>query len=89
VIATGLEMLSVNKQVGFLSDAYFADWAYAKAMIVRKQLARVLAEKIEQGQFNKDAAVEIGHAIFFEAPQSLCNVKPKAYGQDARTPRNP
>lgn len=77
VIATRLEMLPVNKQVGFLSDAYCADWAYAKAVIVRKQLARVLAEKIGQGQYTMDTAVQIAHAIFFEAPRSLCQVEPR------------
>ena len=45
-----LEMLPANKQVGFFSDAYCVEWTYAKAMLVRKQLARVLAENIEHGQ---------------------------------------
>ncbi len=46
VIAERLDMLPVNKQVGFFSDAYCVEWAYGKAVLVRKQLARVLADKI-------------------------------------------
>jgi hypothetical protein len=77
VIETRLDMLPANKQIGFLSDAYCADWAYAKTALVRKQLAWVLASKIEQGQYSMRTAIEIAHAIFYEAPQTLCNVRPK------------
>jgi glucuronate isomerase len=77
VIETRLDMLPANKQIGFLSDAYCADWAYAKTALVRKQLASVLASKIEQGQYSMQTALEIAHAIFYEAPQTLCNERPK------------
>ncbi len=53
VMRERLEMLPANKQVGFFSDAYCAEWSYAKAVIVRKILARVLAERIELGQFDR------------------------------------
>jgi len=48
IISERLDMLPLNKQVGFFSDAYCLEWTYAKALLVRKQLARVLAERIEQ-----------------------------------------
>ena len=35
-----LDMVSTNKLVGFFSDAYTSEWAYAKAVMVRKFLAR-------------------------------------------------
>jgi hypothetical protein len=38
-------MVPLNKQVGFFSDAYTVEWAYAKAIIVRKQMARVRRKK--------------------------------------------
>jgi len=78
VIETRLDMLPVNKQVGFLSDAYCADWAYGKTVLVRKQLAQVLAQKIMQGQYAEETALAVARAIFFEAPRSLCNMEPKA-----------
>lgn len=71
VMAERLDMVPTNKQVGFFSDAYCAEWCHAKALIVRQQLARVLAEKIGQGQYSRDEALGIARAILFESPQSL------------------
>jgi hypothetical protein len=71
-------MLPVSKQVGFFSDAYCVEWTYAKAVLVRKQLARVFADKIEQGQYTVDDALAIAHSILFDSPQSLLGMKPRA-----------
>ena len=76
VIAERLDMLPVNKQVGFFSDAYCVEWVYGKVLLVRKQLASVLAEKIEQGQYTRDDALATAKAILFESPQSLLGMKP-------------
>ena len=77
VMAERFDMLPLNKQMGFFSDAYVVEWSYAKAIIVRKQMARVLAEKVEQGQYIFDDAVGIARAVLFESPQSLLGMKPK------------
>ena len=53
VMRERLEMVPANKQVGFFSDAYCVEWSFAKAVLVRKILARVLAERIELGQFDR------------------------------------
>src|SRR4029077_16336427 len=52
VLEERLDMLPVNRQIGFFSDAYCVEWTYAKAIIVRKQMAHVLAGKVEQGQYS-------------------------------------
>jgi hypothetical protein len=78
VMAERLDMLPVNKQVGFFSDAYCVEWTYAKAVIVRKQMARVLADKIERGQYTMDDAVAIARAILFESPQTLLGMTPRS-----------
>ncbi len=77
VIAERLDMLPVNKQIGFFSDAYSVEWTYGKAVLVRKQLAVVLAEKIEQGQYTFDEALDIVRAIFYETPQTLLGMSPR------------
>ncbi len=77
VISERLDMVASNKQVGFFSDAYCADWAYAKAIIVRRQLAEVLAQKIEQGQYTTDTALEIAREILYETPQTLLGMQPQ------------
>jgi glucuronate isomerase len=76
VMAERLDMLPVNKQVGFFSDAYCVEWAHAKAVIVRKQMAHVLAEKIGQGQYSTEEAVSIARSILFESPQTLLGFQP-------------
>jgi hypothetical protein len=77
VIAERLDMLPANRQVGFFSDAYCAEWSYAKAVLVRKQLARVLADKIDQGQYTRDEALRIARAILFDSARTLLGTVPR------------
>lgn len=76
VMAERLDMLPTNRQIGFFSDAYCVEWAYAKVILVRKQMADVLAVKIAQGQHSLADALEISRAILFESPQLLLGMKP-------------
>ena len=80
IIAERLDMLPLNRQVGFFSDAYCVEWTYAKAIIVRKQLARVLAEKISQGQYSRDEALSAAKAILYDTPRELLGFLPRALG---------
>ena len=59
IIEMRLDMVPLNKQFGFFSDAYCVDWSYGKIFLVKKQLAEVLAAKIEQGQYTFEQAVKI------------------------------
>jgi glucuronate isomerase len=84
VMAERLDMLPVNKQVGFFSDAYCVEWTYAKAIIVRKQMARVFAENVEQGQYTVDDALSIARSILFDSPQTLLGFTPR--GKSVESP---
>jgi len=77
IIQERLDMLAVNKQVGFFSDAYCLDWAYAKSVLVRRQWAEVLAGKVDQGQYTVDEALKIARQSFYETPQSLLGIVPR------------
>ena len=77
IMAERLDMLPTNKQVGFFSDAYCLEWAYAKLILVRRQLARVLAERIDQGQYSFDEALGIAETILYQTPQQLLGMKPR------------
>jgi glucuronate isomerase len=66
-----LDMLPLNKQVGFFSDAYCAEWVYAKKVIVQQELARVLAEKVERGQYTEDTALRVVEHLFWESPKTV------------------
>ena len=76
VISDRLDMVAANKQIGFFSDAYCLDWTYAKAVIIRKQMAAVLAGKIGQGQYSLNQALEVARQVLFESPQSLLGMRP-------------
>jgi hypothetical protein len=69
-------MVPANKQVGFFSDAYSIEWTYAKAKIVRNQMAQVLAQKVRQGQYTRDEALAVARAIVFDTPQQLLHMEP-------------
>ena len=71
-----LDMLPTNRQVGFFSDAYCIEWAYAKSVLVRQALADVLAHRVEQGQYDRDLALDIARQILFETPQTLLRMEP-------------
>lgn len=78
VLNERLDMLPTNKQVGFFSDAYVVEWTYGKAIIVRKQLARALAQRIEEGQYTRDDALAVARAILYESPQLLLGMRPRS-----------
>jgi hypothetical protein len=77
VMRERLDMVPANKQVGFFSDAYCVEWSFAKAFLVRKIMARVLAERIELGQFDLRGALDFARATCLESPQSLLGIAPR------------
>ena len=76
VMEERLDMVPVNKQIGFFSDAYCVEWSYAKAKIVLNQLAIVLAQKVAQGQYTRNDAVQIAKVILFDSCRDLLRVQP-------------
>jgi len=77
IMAERLDMLPVNKQVGFFSDAYAVEWAYAKALIVRRQMTQVLAEKVAQGQYTFEEAIRVAREILYQTPRTLLRMTPE------------
>ena len=77
VMSERLDMLPMNKQVGFFSDAYAVEWTYAKVVLVRRIMAQVLARRVEQGQYSREDALRIARAILYESPQTLLGMKPR------------
>ncbi len=85
VIEERLDMVPLNKQVGFFSDAYCLEWTYGKAKIVCSQLAAVLAEKVECGQYTRNDALAVARSILYETPQELLGMQPAVSGLAARS----
>jgi glucuronate isomerase len=70
-----LDMLPLNKQIGFFTDAYCMDWAYAKSIIIRKQMAEVLAKKVEQGQYTKEQAIGIAATVLHDTARDCLGMR--------------
>lgn len=78
VIEERLDMLPVNRQIGFFSDAYCAEWTYAKVVMVRRILAEVLADKVGLGQYTFDEAVSIARSVLYDSSCELLGMRPGA-----------
>lgn len=77
VMEERLDMLPVNRQIAFLSDAYCVEWSYAKKKLVGKILADVLASKIEIGQYSLADAVSVAHSILYDSSVELLGMTPR------------
>ncbi|HOZ46930.1 MAG TPA: hypothetical protein PLO37_15465 [Candidatus Hydrogenedentes bacterium] len=80
VMEERLDMLPLNKQIGFFSDAYCVEWTYAKAAMVRKILAQVLTDKVALGQYTMEDCVAIGRGILCESARDLLGMRVDAHG---------
>lgn len=76
VMGERLDMLSLEKQIGFFSDAYCAEWIYAKSKIVRNQFAQVLAQRIDMGQYDERTALDIVRTVCNETPCKVFGITP-------------
>jgi hypothetical protein len=74
VLEERLDMVAANKQVGFFSDAYCAEWAYCKAVIVKDITAKVLAQRVVDGYYSLEQAVTIANQILGSGPRELVGV---------------
>jgi len=75
ILRERLQMLPRNKIGGFFSDAYVVEWTYAKASMVRLQLAKVLAEMVEDGYYTEDLAKSLVTDILIRNPEKLYKLK--------------
>ncbi len=55
-----LDTVPANKLHGFGGDFIFVEGSYGHAAIARREIARVLAEKVEEGRFSEDYAAQVG-----------------------------
>jgi len=74
IIEERLDMLSLNKQVGFFSDAYCVEWMYAKSKLVRNLLGEILFKRVAAGRYDVDTALEIATQLLRETPRKLLGV---------------
>ena len=76
VMEERLDLVPVNKQVGYFSDAYCLEWTYAKARMILNQLSVVLATKIEYGQYTRQDALAVARTILYDTAYELGGMRP-------------
>ncbi|HRI87337.1 MAG TPA: hypothetical protein PK869_03685, partial [Candidatus Hydrogenedentes bacterium] len=75
VMEERLDMLPVNKQIGFFSDAYCLEWTYAKAVMVRKFFAEVFSQKMRLGQYSESDVRYIAQGILSDSSHTLLGMR--------------
>jgi len=58
-----LDAVPANKIHGFGGDYMFVEGTYGHAIIAKREIARVLCEKVEDGRFSEDYAIEVGRML--------------------------
>jgi uncharacterized protein len=58
-----LDTVPANKLHGFGGDFIFVEGAYGHMKMARREIARVLCEKVEEGRFNEDYALQVGQML--------------------------
>jgi glucuronate isomerase len=66
-----LETVPVNKILGFGGDYRYPELSYAHLKIARRNIAQVLAEKVEEGFCDEAEALEIARLLLDENPARL------------------
>lgn len=66
-----LQMVPVNKILGFGDDVNWVDAAYGHLIIARRNVATALAGLIEEGLLNESEALDVGRALFYDNPVAL------------------
>ncbi len=63
-----LDTIPANKIHGFGGDYLFVEGTYGHAVIARREIARVLCEKIGEGRFSEEYAVKVGRMLLRDNP---------------------
>lgn len=86
-----LETIPLNKIHGFGGDFVFVEGTYGHAVITRREIARVLAEKVQEGRFTEEYAVRAAQRILRDNPMENFRVRAKQriYAERAKTEAQP
>ena len=69
MIAERLDVLPMNRPIGFFSDAYTTEWSYGVLSMIKYALTKVLAQRIDEGLYDEDLAIEIARKWLYENPR--------------------
>lgn len=76
-----LDTVPVNKIHGFGGDYIFVEGSYGHSVIARREITRVLCEKIEEGRFTEDYALKVADMLLRENPLENFMLRDKRHRQ--------
>ena len=71
-----LDTVPSNKIFGYGGDYRYPELSYAHARIARRNVARVLAEKVGEGSCSENEALELGRKLLHDNPDALFGARP-------------
>jgi uncharacterized protein len=66
-----LDAIPCTKISAFGGDYVLVDGVYGHLALAREDVARVLAEKVEEGVFGREKALNVGRALFYDNPKRI------------------
>ena len=75
VLSERLDMVAINKIIGFFTDAYTMEWSYAKSKLIRRITAKVLAERVDQGRYRREDALSMASKLLAGTAQQIFGVE--------------
>ena len=72
-----LDTVPLNKIHGFGGDFIFVEGSYGHSVIARREIARVLAEKVQEGRFTEEYAIHAAQCMLRDNPLENFHVREK------------
>lgn len=73
-LSTIMDIVPMNKILGFFSDAYHCEWCYPKLKVVKKCIIDILENKIKNEIYTEKFAIEMANNILYENPRRVFNL---------------
>ncbi|MHB1347768.1 MAG: hypothetical protein ACYCXK_09785, partial [Candidatus Humimicrobiaceae bacterium] len=70
-LALALETIPLNKIFAFGGDNFIVECTYGSQKIVRRLISEILYEKIKDGYFDFDQAINAAQKILYSNPKSV------------------
>lgn len=84
IVSQRVQMAPMTKVGGFLCDAYYVEWSYAKYSLVKKSMAAAFARLIESGFYEEDEVPPILRQILHDTPRDLYDLGKKPESRATR-----
>lgn len=75
VIRERIEMLPMTKCCALASGAEQMEWVYARAALIRRELAFVLTQMVDEGYLTRQTALEVARHCLLENPKRIYKIE--------------